>query len=361
MKKIILTVNLLLLLILLCSCAKNQIITPNTVSTSSIVSNNKSSSQAANPQHTIKDFYPYKVNVKYVYEGKGNEYASYNVFTDYISDSRIQLRVNNGGTEVVKVLENKNDELTMLLSKGECYYRENLTQSTSGNTEILLKEPLIKGTTWILADNRKRYISNVDVEITTPLSTYKALEVTTEDKGDKTLDYYAPSIGLVKTVFIANGDEISSTLSKIEENAFLTQTVKFFYPNINDDKLYFVNRQLTFHSNDITKIVFEKAYKDMPKGNLGAVFGTGVKINSLYLNKDNMVYIDFSKELISEMNAGSGYESMILQSITNTFGIYYGVNKVYITIEGKSYVSGHIEMKKGEYFTVNLKNSAELK
>jgi len=61
------------------------------------------------------------------------------------------------------------------------------------------------------------------------------------------------------------------------------------------------------------------------------------------------------------MNAGSSYESLILQSITNTIGTYYGVDKVYITVEDKPYVSGHIEMKKGEFFTVNLTNSVELK
>ncbi|HWQ42407.1 MAG TPA: GerMN domain-containing protein, partial [Desulfosporosinus sp.] len=79
------------------------------------------------------------------------------------------------------------------------------------------------------------------------------------------------------------------------------------------------------------------------------------------LNKDNSVYIDFSKELLSEMNAGSGYESLILQSITNTIGTYYGVDKVSITIEGNPYVSGHVAMKKGELFTVDLTNSVELK
>jgi hypothetical protein len=61
------------------------------------------------------------------------------------------------------------------------------------------------------------------------------------------------------------------------------------------------------------------------------------------------------------MNAGSGYESLILQSIVNTLGGYYGVDKVYITIENKPYSSGHIEMKKGEVFKVDTKNLVKLK
>lgn len=312
---------------------------------------------------TIKDYFSYQENTKYVYEGKGNEYASYTVLVDYLKGNRVQIRSNNGGTETVKVMESNNGELTVLLSKGETYYREDLTQSTSlmSKGEILLKEPIKKGTTWTLADNRKRSISNVEVEVTTPSGNYKAVEVTTEGKDDKTLDYYAPNIGLVKSVFSSHGMEVSSTLSKIEKNAPLVQNVKFYFPNIDDGKLYSVERRLTFNTNDITKQVFEKEFKDQPQGNLGKLLGPNVKIKSLYLNQDNMVYIDFTKEFLSEMNAGAGYESMILQSIANAVGGYYGVEKVYLTVEGNPYSSGHISMKKGEAFTVNFNNSVILK
>lgn len=312
---------------------------------------------------TIKDYFSLKGNTEYVYEGKGNEYAAYHAFVDYLANNRAQIRIRNGGTEIVKVLEYKEGSLTILLSREECYYRENFTQSKSisSNPEVLLKEPLIKGTSWTLADNRKRYISNVDVEVTTPSGNYKTLEVTTEGKGDKTLDYYAQNVGLVKSVFISNGNEITSCLSKIEKNTLLSQTVKFYYPNVNENKLYFVNKELSFNTNDITKSIIEKAYKELPKGNIARVLSPNTKIISLYLNKDNIVYVDFTKEFVTEMNAGSGYETMVLQSITNTLGKYYGAEKVYITVEGNPYTSSHIIMKKGESFTVNTKYSAELK
>ncbi len=353
MKKILLIISLLLSLVLLSSCA-NKDVKPS--------EGNKLTSPETKPEKiTLKDYYSYKENTKYEYAGQGNEYASYTVFIDYKSENHVQLRSNNGGTEIVKVLEDKDGELRILQSRPECYYRENLTQAPSSNGEILLKEPLVLGTSWTLADSRKRSITNLEAPVTTPLGTYKTLEVTTEGNESKTLDYYAPNIGLVKSVFTSNGLEVSSTLSKLETNVPLIQTVRVYYPNANVDKLYFVNKQLSFKTNDITKTSFENAFKDLPKGDLAKVLGPNVKIKSLYLNKDNSVYIDFSKELRSEMNAGSGYESLILQSITNTLGTYYGVNKVSITIEGNPYTSGHIAMKKGELFTVDLKNSVELK
>ena len=340
MKKLLLITSLIFSLIFLISCVDKNVVNASEL--------------------TIKDYFSFKENTKYVYDGKGNEYAYYNVAVDYLMGNRVQLRSNNGGTEMVKVLENKGGKLTMLLSRDECYYRENLMQSPSRNAEILLQEPLIKGTTWSVADNSDRYISDMEVEVTTHLGKYKTLEVTTEHKGDKTLDYYAPNIGLVKTIFISNRDKIPCSLSKIEKHVALTQLVKFYYPNTNEGKLYFVTKQLSFKTNDITKTVFEKAFKKLPKGNLGKVLSPNAKIKRLYLNKDNIVCVDFTKEFVSEMNAGSGYESMILQSITNTLGVYYGVDKVYITIEGSPYASGHIMIKEGEFFTVDLKNSMEL-
>jgi len=353
MKKIILVMSLLFTLVLLNGCANKNDTKPIT--------------EDIKPQEnsqplTVQDYYPIKENTNYVYEGKGIEYASYNVMVDYIEGNRVQIRSNNGGTETVKVLEINDGKLTVLFARGESYYRENLIKSPGNTEDVLLKEPLVVGTSWVLADGRKRSITNLEAEITTPLGTYKTLEVTTEGKDDKTQDYYAPNIGLVKSLFTSSdGFEVSSSLSKLESNVPLTQNVTFFYPNVNEDKIYSVNKKLSFKTNDLTKSVLEKAFKELPNGDISKVLGPNAKIKSLYLNKDNVAYIDFTKEFTSEMNAGSSYESMILQSVTNTIGNYYGVDKVYLTVEGSPYASGHYIMDKGEFFSVDLNNTVELR
>lgn len=369
MKKPYLMISLLLLTTIVCGCTNQSTVvkpdtTPNTTPNQTTNSENEEGTKSENNETvlTIRDYYPSLKNTWYYYEGEGNEYASYNAYTDYTAKDRIQVRTNNGGTELVKVLEYQEGQLVMILSRAESYYRENLLDApTEVKEEIMLKEPLTKGTQWTLSDNRKRYISNVDIEVDTPSGKYKALEVTTEGENDVIYDYYAKEIGLVKSVFESGDTKVISILSKIEENVPLTQRVAFFYPDVNAEKIYYVPKQLSFHTDDITKSVIEKAYKEFSQTNFGKVFGPNVKMNSLYLNKDNMVYVDFSKELVSEMNAGSGYETMILQSITNTLGGYYGVDKVYITVEGEPYSSGHIAMKKGEAFTVNMEGTIESK
>ena len=98
-----------------------------------------------------------------------------------------------------------------------------------------------------------------------------------------------------------------------------------------------------------------EAYKELPK-EAGPVLTKNTKVNYLYLNDDGMVYIDLSSDFIKEMNAGAGYEGMILQSLVNTFGDYYGANKVMLTIEGKPYESGHVVLEKFEPLEVNYKS-----
>jgi hypothetical protein len=301
---------------------------------------------------TIADYFPFKEDAEYVYEGEGNEYASYVVYTDYINEDSIQLRKNDGGTELVKVLKYEKGELTQVLSREEAYYRENLIGKTEGEAEILLKEPLKQGTEWTIPGNHKRYISNVAVDITTPSGDYEALEVTTEAEGGKMVDYYAPGVGLVKTVFNGTDYQVTSTLSKINANTPFKQTIAIYYPTV-EEVIRVENKEISFRTNDITKIKLEEAVKDIKNENDRPLISTNTRINSLYLSKDNIVNVDFSKELITEMNAGAGYEVLILQSITNTLGDYYGAKEVYITIDGNPYESGHILMKKGETFKVN--------
>ena len=306
----------------------------------------------------IDDYYPFEESIKYTYAGEGNEYATYSVFVDYLRGNRQQIRINNGGTETVQVLENSDGELRRIYSKGENYYREDVTSKSNQKSDVLLKEPITKGNSWTLLDGSKRSITSVKVAIKTPLASYECIEVTTVRKESTNKEYYAPNIGLVKTLFTGEKDyEVSSSLSKMEKNEPFVQTVKFYYPNGNESFNYITEKDLSFNTNDITKKVFENYFKEAPNKNVGRVISANTTIKSLYLNKDNMVYVDFSKEFTQEMNAGSGYEGQILQCITNTLGDYYMVKKVYITVEGNPYSSGHILMKKGEAFVVDHKNT----
>lgn len=360
MKKIIVLLDIVLTLAFFIGCGiKNSNIgdTPTPSNTATPINTSTPASEALQ----IQEYFPINENTRYVYEGKGNEYASYDVYIDYISENKIQQRVNNGGTVMANVVELKAGKLTMLSSREEAYYRENLLEIKGDEEEILLMEPLVKGTSWTLKDSRVRTITSLSVDITTPKGSYKAIEVTTQGQNDETIDYYAKNVGLVKSVFTSGETEVTSSLSKIEEDVSLLQKINFYYPNINDEKIYFESKKISFKTNDVTNQVLEEAYKSITNNAIGGVFTTNTKINSLYLNKDKIVYINLNSTFLTEMNAGASYEQMILQSIANTFGQYYNAEKVMLTIDNKPYESGHINMGIGESLIVNTENTVEIK
>lgn len=374
MKKTLLSVCLILMLALLGACSKNKQPstdnTDNTNNTPTVTASVQPTKETQdNPREntgenalTVKDYYPLLKDTEYIYAGEGNEFAAFSSYVDFIDveKNRAQIRTANGGTETVKVIEIKDGRLSVIKSVRECYYRDNFLDTTADEqAEILLMEPLTEGTEWMLPNGERRYISAVGVSIDTPFGSYQALEVTTQYKDSEAKDYYAPKVGLVKSIFNPGEEQITSTLSEIKTDAVHTQTITLYYPH-SDGKLYTEPVTLSFHTNDITRLVMQEAVcNSVVKEEYLPLASTNTKINSLYLGGDGIVYIDFSPELVTEMNAGAGYEGLILQSITNTLGIYYGADKVYITVDAKPYESGHILMKKGETLKVDLSNVAE--
>jgi len=355
-KKVLALFMSALLLVFVSACAKQPegAASPSPSATESPIPSNEAGSAS--------DYYPAAENTHYVYQGEGNEYASYDVYVDYTSETRVQQRLNNGGTVLARVVEIADGKVTCVYSREESYYRENSLLKSDGRQEVLLMDPIKTGTTWTLIDGSVCTITGTDVSVETPSGTYSTVAVETAySSGGKSVEYYAKSIGLVKTVSSGEGYEVSSSLSEIQKDVPFTQTVRFYYPDGNDGNIYYKDLELSFKTNDVTRTTLENAYKQQFEGVPGTVLSENTKINSLYLNDDGMVYIDLSRDFVTEMNAGSGYEAQILQCVANTFGTYYGSDKVILTIDNDLYESGHIKLNQGEYLTVDTKESTALK
>lgn len=356
MKKYMFIIMLLLLLTILTACSGKK---PDTKDESTGVVETEETTST----HTLAEYFPYQEDTLMIYAGEGNEYASYQSYTDYISDNRMQTRTNNGGSEIVRVYELNDGKLTLLLSKGECYYREDFTKADYTSGEILIQEPLEIGTKWQLTDDATRYISGIDVSVETTLGTYQTIEVTTDYAASKIIDYYAPGVGLVKTISTSNeatDSPVTSTLQTITKGTALKQNINFYYPDADLNNMYYISKEVSFFTNDITRLVFADVYKQLPSTNTVSVLTEGALIQSLYLNKEGIACIDMSDTFVSEMNAGSGVEALILECLTSTIGVYYGVEKVNLTVDNLPYSSGHILMKTGEYFTVDTLDAKPL-
>lgn len=296
------------------------------------------------------DYFPINQNTRYVYEGVGNEFAQYESYIDYAGDQHIQYRVNNGGTVQAKVVALKDGKATQVFLMNEVYYRENMLDRTN-QEEVLLMEPIEVGTAWTLEDGRTRKITALSAAVETPSGSYEAIEVVTEGSSGKSTDYYVKNVGLVKSIFHTEGVEIISSLKTIEKDMPRTEAIRFYLPNLDAGKIYFVERPVSFRTNEDTAEALVKVYReagDKAPDELGQVLTAGVKINKLTLNENDQVLLDLNDAFVSELNAGAAYEVMILESLANTFAEYYSVEEVLLTVEGKPFTSGHIEMEVGE-------------
>jgi hypothetical protein len=308
-------------------------------------------------EYTINDFYPFTENVTMVYEGQGNEFASYTTYVDYINEDVIQIRTNNGGTEFATVLQNSEGALTQVYSVNEMYYKADLTDKSEPSTEVLLKEPLEVGTKWSLSDGRQREITSLDMAVETPYDNFEALEVTTTKNGTVVeKQYYAMDIGLVKSIFMMEGDEISSSLKELITGAGYDFTVRSFNFIVTDTDI-----ESTFEDKTVTLKTGEGIKDFMSTEFLeGGLMSENTVVNDMWLDPgSDVANVDFSKEFVTEMNAGTTKESGVLMSVANTIGYYYQVQKVIITLDGEPYSSGHILMKEGESFDTTYQNDTE--
>ncbi len=311
---------------------------------------------------SVADYFPFTENVHYKYNGIGNEYAEFETYVDYIKDGVMQIRTLNPGTVSITVYTIEDGALKQVYNEGETYYRYDYTASR-GTEEILIQEPIEVGTSWTLSDGSTRSITAVDASVEVPYGTYKALEVTTVGKDSTLKQYYAKGVGPIKREFVSNEDTsstISSDLATVEKDVPYKQTVRFYYPDFNNDRLVYVEKQIQLNTNDNVINDFEEQLQKAPENSgLTPVMSENTSILGINYDKDTaVVTVDFSKQFISDMNAGSSLEAMLLDSVADTFGNYFQTDKVAITIEGEAYESGHMYFEKGEYMTADWEDVA---
>lgn len=325
-------------------------------------------------EYSLSDYFPFQPNIKMTYKGTGIEYAGKEVFVDFISENKMQVRENNGGTEFAKVIEVKDGEIRVIMTKEEFYFKDNLIQLmrdgkidiSNFKNDVILKEPIKVGTKWNDYQGKERKITSLDAPIETPYGKLNALEVTTSGEGYVMKDYFFPTIGHVKRIYESKDMRVITELMSVEQNVPFVQNIKLYYPKYypksNTEGLVYRNQNIELKTNGEIKDIFEKYFKETPQDkDTMKIMSDNTKINYVYMDdEEKKVCIDFSKEFVTQMNAGTTKESLILQSVTNTLGNYYGVEKVYISIDGSPYESGHILLNKNESFKVNESKAKEM-
>lgn len=311
----------------------------------------------------LLDYYPFLENTMLSYAGQGNEYASQDVYFEFIRGNRAQIKVMNPGTNILRVLEFNDGILSEIYHEGEFYYIEDLLDIKAKKQDIILKEPIEVGNTWASQDGYEKTITSLDAQIDTPYDSFEALEVTT-DFGDHRIqrDYFVKGIGFVGRVYKDGDMEVKTLLDDIRQRS-MSQEILVFYPlKDNSMEVGFVRDSLDFTTNaDIEKIL-ESKLKSPPDERLGLSLPPSAIINSTHLDKSSWVAkVDFNESFIRDLNVGSSYEAAVVTSIVNTIGKFYDTEEVYISMDGRPYESGHITIQEGETFKVDMDNVKEFK
>ena len=303
----------------------------------------------------VVDYYPYLENTLLEYKGEGNEYAEQSVFFEFIDGKRAQMKIMNAGTNIIKILEYKDGILSEIYLEGEFYHIENMINVKPENESIILKEPLELGNLWLTKDGFEREITSLNANIETPYKAMEALEVTTTfEEGRFQKDYFTKGIGLVASIYTDGNSNVKTVLSSIK-NKPLEKDVLVYYPLKENGISVFKDDKIVFYTNQNIEKLLEDKLKNPSSDKLIAPIPEGVVINSIHLDRSSwIVRVDFSEEILKNLNAGSAFEYEIIRSIVNTIGKYYDTEKVYISVAGIPYESGHYAIREGEYFKVDI-------
>lgn len=94
--------------------------------------------------------------------------------------------------------------------------------------------------------------------------------------------------------------------------------------------------------------VVQELIKGSNKGNLSAL-PAEARLRQLFITKDGVAYVDFSKELMEKLPSGSSTELAAVYSIVNTLAYNFeAIKKVFILVEGgeKETLGGHISLSR---------------
>ena len=127
------------------------------------------------------------------------------------------------------------------------------------------------------------------------------------------------------------------------------------------DNIVYINSIIEVEGDQSANALINELKKS-PNEDIQPALSSDITLNSYTIDNENsIITLDFSSNFVSAQNLGAGAESSTLAAICNTFGSYFNVENVIITLDGKPYSSGHILMTEGETFKVDLTNPVELK
>ena len=133
----------------------------------------------------------------------------------------------------------------------------------------------------------------------------------------------------------------------------VSKTLRLYFHDPMSDKKIYLSKNVNITDNAIVTAIINE-FKNPPNSSYVAI-NPNAGVSSAKVNKEaNLLTVDFNNSILPN-NIGGGVEGAFIQGVVNTLGYNLGVSNVRITINGKGYSSGHIDLGSSDYFSVNYK------
>jgi spore germination protein GerM len=132
------------------------------------------------------------------------------------------------------------------------------------------------------------------------------------------------------------------------EPAAQSKIITLFFGSEDDSLLHAEERRIAASPSVVQEAT--EAVQELIKGSgkgLLAGLPPETKLRQLFITKDGVAYVDFSKELIDKHPSGSSAELSTVYSVVNTLAYNFKpIKKVFILVEGaeKETLGGHINL-----------------
>jgi spore germination protein GerM len=127
-----------------------------------------------------------------------------------------------------------------------------------------------------------------------------------------------------------------------------TKTVSLFFLSEDDGLLHPETREILADASigEEAKEVVQELIRGSDKGYISPL-PSETKLRQLFITKDGVAYVDFSKEIMDKHPSGSSAELATVYSIVNTLAYNFKpIKKVFFLVDGseKETLSGHLNL-----------------
>ena len=125
-----------------------------------------------------------------------------------------------------------------------------------------------------------------------------------------------------------------------------TEEITLYFDASTPEREYLAPEKRKVEKGDLPLKAMEELIKGPSEGSeLKPVLPKETKVRSVKV-EDNIAYVNFSKDLIDNLNVGSSGEIIVISAIANTLTEFPGIDKVQILIEGEKTetLAGHIDI-----------------